>query len=56
MSKVIVGQLSILRQEIAMIWEIVVPGKHCMSDLMLALKQVEIKEESIPVHMHQGNI
>ena len=32
--------------------EIVVPGKHGMADLMLELKEVEIKAEAIPVHMH----
>ena len=32
-----------------------VPGKYGMSSLMIALKKVEIKAESIPVHMHQGH-
>ena len=33
----------------------VVPGKHGMSDLMLALKEAEIKAEFIPVQMYQGH-
>ena len=37
-------------------WERVVPGKHGMSALMLALKEAEIKAETISVHMHQGHI
>ena len=31
---------------------IVVPVKHGMAALMIALKEVEIKAEAIPVHMH----
>ena len=31
------------------------PGKHGMSDLILALDDVELKVEAIPVHMHQGH-
>ena len=31
-----------------------VPGKNGMAVLMLALKEAEIKAESIPVHMYQG--
>ena len=31
---------------------ILVPGKHSMSALMLALKKTIIKLGSIPVHMH----
>ena len=34
---------------------IVVPGKYGMADLILSLKDSEIKVESIPVHMHQGH-
>ena len=33
---------------------IVVPGKHGMSSLVIALKEAEIKVEAIPVQMHQG--
>ena len=33
---------------------IVVPGKNVMADLMLVLREAEIKSEAIPVHMHQG--
>ena len=51
-----VEQISILRQEVAILWERVVPGKHGMVSLMLALKEAEIKVESIPVHMNQGHI
>ena len=34
----------------------VVPRKHGMSALMLALKESAIKVEAIPVHIHQGQI
>ena len=37
-------------------WARVVPGKHGMSALMLALKEAEIKAESILLYMHQGHI
>ena len=50
-----VEQLSSLRQELAMILEIVVPVKHGMSALMLALMEAETKAEAIPVHMQQGH-
>ena len=43
--------LSSLRTELTMIQERVLPGKHGMSDLMLALKEAEIKAEVIPEHM-----
>ena len=33
----------------------VVPGKPGMSALILALKETEIKAESIPAQMHQGH-
>ena len=29
--------------------------KYFMADIVLALKEEEIKAEDIPVHMHQGN-
>ena len=32
----------------------VVPGKHGMAALILALKEAEIKAEAIPLHMYQG--
>ena len=35
--------------------ERVVPGKHGMEALMLAIKEAEINAEAVPVHMHQGN-
>ena len=47
-------QISSLRQEVAMIRSRVVPGKHGMASLMIALKEAEIKADNIPVHMHQG--
>ena len=50
-----VEQLSILRQEVDIRRTQVVPGKHGMTALMLALKEAEIKAEAIPVHMHQGH-
>ena len=31
-----------------------VPGKHGMVILVIALKEVEIKAGDIPVHMYQG--
>ena len=34
--------------------ERVVPGKHDMEALMLALKEAVINAKSIPVHMYQG--
>ena len=51
----IVEQLSILRQEVVMIRVRLVPVKHGMSDVMLALKEAEIKAEAIPVRMHNKN-
>ena len=36
-------------------WSRVVPGKHDMAALMLALNKAEIKAEDIPVHIHQGH-
>ena len=44
-----VEQISGLRKEVAMRQARVVPGKHDMSSLMLALKEAEIKVEVIPV-------
>ena len=52
LSQTIVAQLSILRHEAAMRQAIVVPVKHGMGYLMLALKSAEIKAEAIPVHIH----
>ena len=51
MRQIRLGQLSSLRQEVDMRWARVVPGKHGMSALMIALKEAEIKVESLPVHM-----
>ena len=48
----IVEQISSLWQEVAMIRARVVPGKHGMPALILALKELEIKVEDIPVHLH----
>ena len=45
-------QLSSLRQDVGMIRAIVVPGKHVMSSLMLALKEAEVKALTIPVHIN----
>ena len=47
-----VKHLSNLLQEVHMRHAKVVPGKHVMLALVLALKKVEIKAEDIPVHMH----
>ena len=55
MRHIIVEQISRLQQEVAMRRAIVVPGKHDMSDLMIELKEAEIKAEAIPVHMNQGH-
>ena len=35
-------------------WVILVPGKHGMAALMLALKEAKLKAEDIPVHTHKG--
>ena len=50
-----VEQLSRLWKEVDMRRARLVPGKHGMSTLMVALKEAEIKEEAIPVHIHQGH-
>ena len=34
---------------------IVVPGKHGMKELILSLKEADIKLEAIPVNMHHGH-
>ena len=47
-----VEEMSILWQEAATRWSGVVPGKHGMAALMLALKEEETKAEAIPVHIH----
>ena len=49
-----VKQLPSLRQEIAMRWARIVPVKHGMADLMLALKEAEIKAQAILVHMNHS--
>ena len=49
-----VEQLSSLQHEVYMIRSIVVPGKHDIAALMLALKEAEIKAKAVPGHMHQG--
>ena len=48
-----VENMSSMWQEIAMIRARLVPGKHGMVALMIALKEAEIKTEAISVHMHQ---
>ena len=45
-------RLSSLHQEVAIIRARAVPGKYASSSLLLSLKEVEIKVEAIPVHMH----
>ena len=35
-------------------WVILVPGKHGMAALMLALKEAKLKAEDILVHTHKG--
>ena len=47
--------MSVLRHEVSMRRARVVPGKHGMEALMVALKEVKIKAGAIPVQMHQGN-
>ena len=37
-------------------WTRVMPGKHGMSALMLALKEAEIKSEAIQLHLQQVHI
>ena len=51
-----VENLSRLRQDVAMRQARVVPGKHVMSALMLALKEAEIKSEAIQLHLQQVHI
>ena len=46
--------MSILQHEVDIRREIVVPGKYDMSALILALTEVKIKAEDIPVRTHQG--
>ena len=46
--------MSRLKHNVAMRWEIIVPKKHGIEALMLALKYPELKAEAILVHMHQG--
>ena len=53
LSQHILEQLSRLWHEAAMRRVRVVPGKHGMADI-LELKEAEIREEAIPVNMHQG--
>ena len=43
-----------MRHDIALRRARVVNLKHGMESLMQALKEAEIKKESIPVHMYQG--
>ena len=50
-----VEKLSIMIHKLATRRARVLPGKYGLTDLMLALKEAEIKTESIPVHMHQGS-
>ena len=56
MRQIRVKQLSSMWQEVAMRRARVVPGKHGIAALMLALKEAETKAEYIPVNMHQGHI
>ena len=44
--------MSSLWKEVAMSRAIVVPGKHDMVALMLALKEAEIKTKDIPMNIH----
>ena len=45
LSQLRLEQLSSLRKEIAMQRSRVLPGKYCMSDLMMALKETEVKAD-----------
>ena len=47
-------QMSILRREVDMRKAREVFGKHGVSALMVAVNEVEIKTEAIPVHMYHG--
>ena len=49
-----VEQKSSLYHKVATRREIVVPGKHIMTNIMLVLKEAEIKVEPILVYIHQG--
>ena len=55
LSQHIFERLSSLHQEVAIIQARAVPGKHASSSFMLSLKEVEIKAEAIPVHMHHDH-
>ena len=46
-------QISSLQHEVAMRRERLVPGKHDMSALVIALKEAEINSKAIPVHIYQ---
>ena len=48
-------QLSSMQKDVAIRRTIVVPGKHGMAALILALKEAEINSEAIPVHIHLGH-
>ena len=56
MRKLVVEQLPILRQEAAMRRATWYMDNMEWQPSMIALKEVEIKEEAISVHMHQGHI
>ena len=45
-----------MRHNVATRREILVPVKYGMAELMLELKEAEIKAEDIPVYNHQGHI
>ena len=51
----IVEQLSIMKHEVAMLRERVVPRKQGTAALMLELKEAEKKAEAIPLHMNEGH-
>ena len=44
--------MSSLRHKVAMRWTIVVPGKHGITDLVLDLKEAQIRAEAIPLHIY----
>ena len=55
MSQHIVEHLSSMLHDVTMRREILVPGKHGTSYLMLSLKEAEIKVEYTPVTIYQGH-
>ena len=46
--------MSNLQHEVGMRQAIVAPGKHGITSFILVLKDLKVKAEAIPVHMHKN--